>query len=408
MISNELNGLESARYDSRNLPYTIEGTSMIYYTYDADGQRVSKKEGSTTTSYIRGADGQTVAVYENGSIDKWNILSGGDVVGTVTSGGSKEYFLKDHLGSTRTVVNTSGTAVAYFDFYPYGKLMPGRYTTSNDDRNKFTGHELDEEAGLDLSYAGARYLDSEIGTWLSIDPMADSYPGWSPYNYTTGNPVNLVDPTGMAPQTKYFIDGELVYDDGQDNGVEVYTTQSVIDDYTSDGETDWDGVRNDKRSNFEITDRAKYYAWESEITNALFDLGYHKVGWNNRATITTLVSVDEFERDFWVNAIQHFFGGSIWSQLNSKRLLYKDGGSKNARQGSRTAYSSDLSYNTVRRAIKMMGGRDKSTQNGTVTSFKKNGNSVSVRNYSSSRSNNQPTLQINTKSGKELKVRLKN
>ena len=200
MTKNTINGLQTARYDSRNLPYTIKGTSMIYYAYDADGQRVSKKEGSTTTYYIRGADGQTIAVYENGSIDKWKLLSGGEVIGTESSAGAKEYFVKDHLGSTRTVVNSSGTAVAYFDFYPYGKLMPGRYTTSNDDRYKFTGHELDEEAGLDLSYAGARYLDSEIGSWLSIDPLADSYPGWSPYNYTMGNPVNLVDPTGMAPE----------------------------------------------------------------------------------------------------------------------------------------------------------------------------------------------------------------
>ncbi len=200
MISNELNGLESARYDSRNLSYTLSGaSSTVYHIYDADGQRISKKEGSTSTSYIRGADGQTVAVYENGSIDKWNILSGGDVVGTVTSGGAKEYFLKDHLGSTRAVVNSSGTAVAYFDFYPYGKLMPGRYTTSNDDRYKFTGHELDEEAGLDLSYAGARYLDSEIGAWLSIDPLADSYPGWSPYNYALNNPMLYTDPTGNCP-----------------------------------------------------------------------------------------------------------------------------------------------------------------------------------------------------------------
>ncbi|MFV1882913.1 MAG: RHS repeat-associated core domain-containing protein [Balneola sp.] len=220
--------LTNARYDSRNLPYLLSGaSSTVYHTYDADGQRVSKKEGSTTTSYIRGADGQTIAVYENGSIDKWNILSVGDVVGTVTSGGAKEYFVKDHLGSTRTVVNSSGTAIAYFDFYPYGKLMPGRHTTSNDDRYKFTGHELDTEAGLDLSYAGARYLDSEIGTWLSIDPLADSYPGWSPYNYTMGNPINMIDPSGMSPNhiATNIINRETnevyIIDDGYDFDFEV-------------------------------------------------------------------------------------------------------------------------------------------------------------------------------------------
>ena len=33
--------------------------------------------------------------------------------------------------------------------------------------------------------------------WLPVDPMADMYPGWSPYNYCMQNPVNMVDPTGM-------------------------------------------------------------------------------------------------------------------------------------------------------------------------------------------------------------------
>ncbi|MBO6522699.1 MAG: RHS repeat-associated core domain-containing protein [Balneolaceae bacterium] len=195
MIENGVNGLSHARYDYRNLPYMLSGSSStVYSTYDADGQRVSKKEGSTTTAYIRGADGQTIAVYENGSIEKWNLISGGDVIGTVTSGGSKEYFIKDHLGSTRTVVNSSGSAVAYFDFYPYGKLMPGRYTTSNDDRYKFTGHERDEEAGLFLDYMGARNYDPEIGRFLQIDPMMEFS---SPYIYVGNNPLAFTDPTGM-------------------------------------------------------------------------------------------------------------------------------------------------------------------------------------------------------------------
>ena len=59
----------------------------------------------------------------------------------------------------------------------------------------FTGKERDEETGY--GYFGARYMDHELTTmWLSVDPMADKYPGISPYTYCAWNPVRLVDPDG--------------------------------------------------------------------------------------------------------------------------------------------------------------------------------------------------------------------
>ena len=33
--------------------------------------------------------------------------------------------------------------------------------------------------------------------WLSVDPMADKYPGISPYAYCVWNPVKLIDPDGL-------------------------------------------------------------------------------------------------------------------------------------------------------------------------------------------------------------------
>jgi len=32
-------------------------------------------------------------------------------------------------------------------------------------------------------YFDSRYFDSDLGRWLSVEPLADKYPGWSPYNY---------------------------------------------------------------------------------------------------------------------------------------------------------------------------------------------------------------------------------
>ena len=68
----------------------------------------------------------------------------------------------------------------------------------------FTGKERDSETGF--SYFGARYYDSDLMTsWLSVDPMADKYPGLSPYAYCANNPVKLVDPDGrMISDGDYF------------------------------------------------------------------------------------------------------------------------------------------------------------------------------------------------------------
>ena len=72
--------------------------------------------------------------------------------------------------------------------YNYGKNSGFWVSTS-------TGKERDSETGF--SYFGARYYDSDLMTgWLSVDPLADKYPGLSPYAYCALNPIRVVDPNG--------------------------------------------------------------------------------------------------------------------------------------------------------------------------------------------------------------------
>lgn len=61
----------------------------------------------------------------------------------------------------------------------------------------FTSKELDRETGL--YYFGARYQDPKLGIFISVDPMAEKYPGVSSYAYTLNNPVRFTDPDGKAP-----------------------------------------------------------------------------------------------------------------------------------------------------------------------------------------------------------------
>jgi len=65
------------------------------------------------------------------------------------------------------------------------------------------------------AYFGARYYSSGLSVWLSVDPLAGNYPSMSPYMYTAGNPIMLVDPDGMRIGDFYNQKGKYLGTDGK-------------------------------------------------------------------------------------------------------------------------------------------------------------------------------------------------
>jgi RHS repeat-associated protein len=191
--------ITATSYDWRNLPtsMTKSGTTTYNYRYDHAGLRVYKEEGADIHT-LRGAFGEALATFRNDTLDYWNILRpDGTVIGRRDSGG-RLYYIRDHLGSTRTIINATGGVEQTYDYYPFGLDMPQRMSQTGDyARERFTGHERDEEVGLD--YMQARRYAAEFGRFLSVDPLADDFPALSPYNYTFNNPLRYIDPDGQAP-----------------------------------------------------------------------------------------------------------------------------------------------------------------------------------------------------------------
>jgi hypothetical protein len=46
--------------------------------------------------------------------------------------------------------------------------------------------------------------NSSVSRWFSVDPLADKFHSWSPYNFVLNNPIKLVDPDGRAPWDDYY------------------------------------------------------------------------------------------------------------------------------------------------------------------------------------------------------------
>ena len=60
----------------------------------------------------------------------------------------------------------------------------------------YNGKELEEEFDWNWYAYGFRYYDAVVGRFSGVDPHADRYPSWTPYNYVYNNPINGIDPDG--------------------------------------------------------------------------------------------------------------------------------------------------------------------------------------------------------------------
>ena len=136
----------------------------------------------------------------------------------------------DHLGSANWITDIKGNPIQYIHYAPYGELIANQQTIGYDERFKFTGKERDWETGYD--YFGARFYWSADGIFTTVDPLADKYPGNTPYLYCGGNPIMLVDPDGrekhifLTKSQSYaannFKDDSGIYIFGHGNGVKNY------------------------------------------------------------------------------------------------------------------------------------------------------------------------------------------
>ena len=184
-------GITNIAYNCLNLPSTVTFSdgSTIVYSYAADGTKlrtVHTISGTTTQK-----DYCANVVYENG-VQKLLLTEEG-YVDLSASTLPYYYYLKDHQGNNRVVIDKNGDVKETNHYYPFGGVFA---STDNVQPYKYNGKVLDTKKGLNWYDYGARHYDATLGRWLAVDPLAEKYYALSPFVYCNNLPIRYIDPTG--------------------------------------------------------------------------------------------------------------------------------------------------------------------------------------------------------------------
>ena len=287
--------ITATTYGRANLPTLLQRAGVLtdQYLYDAQDMRIFKHARITETTdvkefYLRDAMGREIGILDLHGIDcgalgepllkqKWQWfvfgttrfariapscqqlpeLPGGalsmGVPGSYTyygntTLGAVSFYVHDHLGNARVVYTPTancggagGSTITYtledvLDYYPYGKVLRN---LSAAERYQSTHHERDGETGLD--YRGARFYDSEVGRFGSLDPIADASVALSGYVYVAGNPIFFTDPSGRREDDFYFDENGVLVNRVKNDQPDRFFVQvgslSYPDDAAPDGST---------------------------------------------------------------------------------------------------------------------------------------------------------------------------
>jgi len=146
-------------FENRLKQVTIPGGPTVNYKYDALGRRIQRStsnddllnfvyDGQDVIEDLDG-DGNVVTSYINGPGIDNKIRRTDDANGNL-------YYLTDHLGSTIALTDDGGNVVEGIGYDSFGNSTGSELT-----RYTYTGREFDSDTGL--YYYRARWYDAQVG-----------------------------------------------------------------------------------------------------------------------------------------------------------------------------------------------------------------------------------------------------
>ncbi len=160
-------GTRTFQWDAENrLAKITQGTRTSEFTYDGMGRRyrIVEKDGATTLSDTRHLwCGRAVCEERDGATG--NTPSKRFFSGGFQQGATNYYYTRDHLGSVREVLDTTGAVAAKYSYDAWGRQTKVSGTIDAD--FGYAGYWTHRLSGLYLTWY--RAYDPQIGRWLQQD-----------------------------------------------------------------------------------------------------------------------------------------------------------------------------------------------------------------------------------------------
>lgn len=171
----------------------------IEFTYNSDGIRTSKTNGSITTKYY--LNGTDVIYQTDGTNSLYFYYDGdGNVIGFEYAN-NLYYYVKNMQGDIVGIADANGAMQTEYTYDPWGKVISvtGNETLGKLNPFRYRSYYYDTETSL--YYLQSRYYDPQVGRFLNSDDVnyigtTESELSYNPFAYCENAPVNASDPTG--------------------------------------------------------------------------------------------------------------------------------------------------------------------------------------------------------------------
>jgi RHS repeat-associated protein len=220
---------------TRTYAYDAAGNTTSYtgdtFSYNQRGRLASSTVSAGTTNYVYNALGELIEKSGNGGTTLLMYDEGGHILGEYSSTGAliqetiwmedtpvatlrpngasiSVYFVEtDQLDAPREVARSSDHAAVWrWDTDPFGATQPNQNPAGLGTfiyNLRFPGQYYEPESGLHYNYF--RTYDPGTGRYLESDPIGLAG-GINTYAYTSGNPINSSDPTGLVRRGNHLDD----------------------------------------------------------------------------------------------------------------------------------------------------------------------------------------------------------